>query len=106
MDFINIVTPLDESELDAPATANAAATTPAHESPLSTAEQRLLEDLCAFDDDALLRLVRDKRDVTVVELHLADRLTSALEELKELEAMLQINQECPTAGRARRARLN
>ena len=43
----------------------------------------MFEDLCAFDDAALLELVRDKLDATAVELHLADRLTSALEELTQ-----------------------
>ena len=103
--------PFDEgelmSELDAILSRTAAAApTPGAPTATQDADLRLFHDLFAFDDAALLLLVRERRAATAVELHLADRLAAALEALEELEAMLQVESACPVARRRRRTALH
>ena len=110
MDYINMVELIDElntvlREGDATPQSPAAATR-ASEAPVGATERRLFDDLFAFDNADLLRLVESRRDATAVELHLADRHASALEALEELESVLRIDQSCPVTRKARRAVLH
>ena len=113
MDCINMVELIDELELNSAlaseldtALTDVHTATPANAATAGDAELRLFDDLFAFDNADLLRLVQGRREATAVELHLADRLASAVEALEELEAMLRLDHACPVTRRARRAALH